>query len=140
MVRAPLWFKIVSVLALLWNLAGLFAFASDASMGPEDIAKLTKDQQAMYAAQPLWALVATGIATIGGTIGSLGLLLGKRWAIIALGASLLGIVVQDAGMLGLPGGIASIGTVAIVLQGIVLLIAIGLVLLARKGTAKLWLT
>ena len=140
MVRAPLWFKIVSVLALLWNLAGLFAFASDASMGPEDIAKLTKDQQAMYAAQPLWALVATGIATIGGTIGSLGLLLGKRWAIIALGASLLGIVVQDAGMLGLPGGIASIGTVAIVLQGIVLLIAIGLVLIARKGTAKLWLT
>jgi hypothetical protein len=70
MFRSPLWFGTVAVLALLWNLAGLFAFVSDATLGPEDIAKLSEAQRAMYAAQPTWALVATGIATIGGTIGS----------------------------------------------------------------------
>jgi hypothetical protein len=140
MVRAPNWFKIVSFLALLWNLIGVFAFVSDAPMGPDDVAKLSKAQQAMHAAQPAWALVATGVATVGGTIGSLCLLLGKRWALIALIASLVGLVAQDAGMLSLPGGLSAIGTVPVVLQGLVLLIAIGLIALARKGITKGWLT
>lgn len=140
MVRAPLWFKIVSVIALLWNLAGLFAFASDATMGPEDVAKLSEAQQALYAARPAWAVVASGIATIGGTIGSLGLVLGKRWALVALVASLLGVIGQDAGFLGQPGGLGAMGAVAVVLQAVVLLVAVALVVLARKGIGKVWLT
>ncbi|MEO6186430.1 MAG: hypothetical protein ABIP38_06205 [Steroidobacteraceae bacterium] len=139
MARAPLWFKIVSVLALLWNLIGIFAFISDVLMGPGDVARLSATQQAMRAAQPAWATAASGVATIGGAIGSIGLLLGKRWAIFALGASLAGLVVQDAGMLTLPGGLGGIGVVPVLLQGLVLLIAIYLVALARKGIAKGWL-
>lgn len=140
MTRAPLWFKVVSILALLWNLMGVFAFVADASMGPDEIAKLSAAQQAMYAARPAWAPVATGIATIGGVVGCLGLLFRKRWALYALVASLLGVIAQDAAILGLPGGIAAIGMVPVVLQGIVLLIAVGLVLLARKAIAKSWIT
>ncbi len=140
MARAPLWFKVVSILALLWNLMGVFAFVSDAAMGPDDVARLSEAQQAMYAAQPLWATVATGVATIGGTIGSLGLLLGKRYALVALWASLVGLVIQDAGMLSLPGGLSAVGAVPVALQGLVLLIAIGLLVLARKGIAKGWIT
>jgi hypothetical protein len=140
MERAPLWFRITSVLALLWNLAGLFAYVSDATMGPEDVAKLSAAQQAMYAARPMWAVVATGIATIGGTLGSLALVLSKRWALPVLWASILGLVVQDAAMLSLPGGISSIGAVPVALQTFVLLVAIGLVLLARKGIARGWLS
>jgi hypothetical protein len=140
MERAPRWFKIASVLALLWNLAGLFAFVSDATMGADDVAKLSAAQQAMYAARPTWALVASGIATIGGTLGSLALVLSKRWGVPALWASLLGLAGQDAAMLSLPGGVGAIGTVPVVLQTFVLLVAIALVVLARKGIAKGWLT
>ena len=140
MERAPRWFKIASVLALLWNMAGLFAFVSDASMGPGDVEKLSAAEQAMYAARPTWALVATGIATIGGTRGSLALVLAKRWALPALWASLIGLAGQDAAMFSLPGGIGALGIVPVVLQAFVLLVAIALVVLARKGTAKSWLT
>lgn len=140
MERAPRWFKIVSVLALLWNLAGLFAFASDATMEPGDVAKLGAAEQAMYAARPTWALLATGIATISGTLGSLALVLAKRWALPALWVSLLGLAGQDAAMLSLPGGIGALGAVPVVLQSFVLLVAIALVVLARRGMAKSWLT
>lgn len=140
MTRTPLWFKVLSVLALLWNLMGVLAFASDASMSADDITKLSADQQAMYAARPVWALIATGVATIGGTIGCLGLLLGKRWAMFALVASLLGVVVQDVAFSLLPGGVMSIGTASLILQAVVLLIAIALVMLARKAISKAWLT
>jgi hypothetical protein len=140
MERAPRWFRIASVLALLWNLSGLFAFVSDATMGPEDVAKLSAAQQAMYAARPMWAVAATGIATIGGTLGSLALILSRRWALPVLWASLLGLVVQDAAMLSLPGGIRAIGAIAVALQSFVLLVAIALVLLARRGIVRGWLT
>lgn len=139
MERAPRWFKVTSIIALLWNLAGLFAFVSDATMGPDDVAKLSAAEQAMYAARPVWALVATGVATIGGTLGSLGLVIARRWALPALLASVLGLVGQDAALLSLPGGIGSMGTVPVVLQTFVMLIAIALVVLARKGIARGWL-
>lgn len=140
MERTPRWFRVASVLALLWNLAGLFAFVSDATMGPDEVAKLTTAEQALYAARPTWSLVATGVATIGGTLGSLGLLLGKRWALPTLAASLVGLVVQDAVILSLPGGVGSVGAVPVALQTVVLLIAIALVALARRGIARGWLT
>jgi hypothetical protein len=139
MERAPRWFMIASVLALLWNLAGLLAFVSDATMGPEDVAKLSAAQQSMYAARPTWALAATGIATIGGTLGSLALVLAKRWGLPVLWASLLGLAGQDAALLSLPGGFNATGAVPLMLQAFVLLVAVALVLIARKGIAKGWL-
>jgi hypothetical protein len=140
MERPPRWFRIASVLALFWNLAGLLAFVSDATIGPDDVAKLSAAQQTLYAARPTWALVATGIATVGGTLGSLSLVLAKRWGLPALWASILGLVGQDAAMLSLPGGIGALGAVPVVLQTLVLVVAIGLVFLARRGIANNWLT
>lgn len=77
--------------------------------------------------------------SFGGALGSLALVLAKRWAQPVLWASLLGLVGQDAGMLSQPGGIGAIGTVPVVLQTIVLLIAVALVVLARTGIARRWL-
>lgn len=139
MAVAPRWFMIVSVLALLWNIAGLLAFVSDAMMGPDDVAQLSAAEQALYAARPAWAVLASALATMAGTLGSLALVMRKRWALPLLILSLVGVVGQDAGFLALPGGLTSIGAVPMVLQGIVLLISIGLVLLARRGIASGWL-
>ena len=55
----PKWFKVVAVVALLWNLLGCFAFASDLKLSPEDVAKLSVAEQALYAARPIWAVAAT---------------------------------------------------------------------------------
>jgi hypothetical protein len=139
-VNTPAWFKFVAVLALLWNLLGCIAFFSDLRLSPEDLAKLPEAQQALYAARPGWAVAATAIAVFGGALGSIGLLLRKKWALPVFVLSLLGIIVQDIGLFVLADGLSLAGPVAVVLQSVVLAVGIGLVLLSRKGIARGWLS
>ena len=137
--NTPTWFKVVAVLALLWNLLGCLAYFSDLRLSPEDLAKLPEAQQALYAARPGWAVAATAAAVFGGALGSIGLLMRKRWALPVFVLSLLGILVQDFGLFVLADGASLAGTVAVVMQAIVLTIGIGLVLLSRNGIARGWL-
>ncbi|MEN1941872.1 hypothetical protein WCE41_12430 [Luteimonas sp. MJ246] len=137
--KTPTWFKIVAVLALLWNLLGCLAFFSDLRLSPEDIARLPEAQQALYAARPGWAVAATAIAVFGGALGSIGLLLRRSWAFPAFVLSLLGILMQDVGLFVLADGASLAGPVAVAMQAVVLAVGIGLVLLSRKGIARGWL-
>ena len=137
--NTPRWFKVVAVVALLWNLLGCMAFAMDLRLTPEDVAALPEAQQALYAARPGWAVVATGIAVIGGALGCLGLLLGRKWAFVLLVLSLAGILVQDYGLFVLADGASLAGPAAMIMQAIVLAVGIGLALLGRKGIARRWL-
>jgi len=136
---APKWYLPVAILALLWNLLGCAAYLGDVMLTPDDIAKMSPDQQALYAARPAWAVAATAIAVWGGAAGCLGLVLRKRWALPLLLLSLAGVIVQDVALFVVSSAAAQAGTVAYVLQGLVLAIAIGLVLLARRAIARGWI-
>jgi hypothetical protein len=96
-------------------------------------------QQALYNARPGWAVASTALAVFGGVLGCIGLLMRKKWALSVFVASLVGIVVQDFGLFVLAGGASVAGPTAVVLQGIVLLVGIGLILLSRRGIAHGWL-
>lgn len=135
----PKWYRPVSVLALLWNLLGCAAYLSDVTLKPEDIAKMTAAQQALYAARPAWAVGATAIAVWGGALGCLGLILRKRWATPPLVASMVALIVQDIALFGMTDVVAANGPAVMVIQGMVFAIAVGLVLLARKAAAAGWL-
>jgi hypothetical protein len=137
--NTPTWLKIVAVVALLWNLLGCFAFVSDLRLSPEDLARLPEAQQALYAARPGWAVAATAAAVFGGVIGSIGLLLGRKWAFPVLVLSLLGILVQDFGLFVLAKGASLAGPAAMVIQGVVLAVGVGLVVLSRRAIARGWL-
>ena len=137
--NTPTWFKVVAALALLWNLLGCVAFFFDLRLSPEDLAALPEAQQALYAARPTWAVAATAIAVFGGALGSVALLLRRKWAFPVLVLSLLGILVQDFGLFVLADGASLAGPVAVVLQAVVLVVGIGLVLLSRRGIARGWL-
>jgi hypothetical protein len=137
--KTPGWYLPTAIVALLWNLLGCMAFFSDARLSPEDIAKMSQDQQALYNSRPTWALAATGIAVIGGAAGCLGLILRKRWAQPLLIASLLGVIVQDYGMFVLSGQGAQASPAVIGLQALVLVVALALVMLARKAIARGWI-
>ncbi len=139
MEQTPKWLRPVAIAALLWNLLGCAAYLSDVMLTPEAVAKMDAAQQALYAARPAWSVAATAIAVWGGAAGCLGLIMRRRWATPLLIASLAGVVAQDAWLFVLSGTAAQALPVAVVLQGLVLLIAIGLVLLARKAAAQGWL-
>lgn len=137
--KTPVWFTVVAVLALLWNLLGCIAFFSDLRLSPDDLAKLPAAQQALYAARPVWAVAASGVAVFGGVLGSIGLLLRRKWAFPVFVLSLLGILIQDLALFVLADGASLAGPVAVVMQAVVLAIGLGLVLLSRKWTARGWL-
>ena len=132
----PKWFVPVAVVALLWNLIGLAALAMDAMADP---AALTPAQQALVASTPLWAKIGSWVGVGAGTLGSLGLVLRKGWAVMLLTISFAGVIVQDVWLFLLADVSSAYGSAPLVMQGIVLLIAIGLVSLARSARAKGWL-
>lgn len=136
---APKWYLPVTILALLWNLLGCIAALSDLRLTQEDIARMNAAQQALYAARPGWAIAATAIAVLGGTVGCLGLILRRRWALPLLLVSLGGLILQDVGLFFLSGVAHLLGPGPVVIQSLVMIIAIALVLLARKAASKGWL-
>ncbi len=137
--QLPKWYLPVTIAALLWNLMGCGAYLSDVLLTAEDVAKMSADQQALYASRPGWAVAATAVAVWGGALGSLGLILRRRWALPLLSASLIGLVVQDVAMFVLSDVLKVYGSAVLGLQFLVLAIAVGLLWFARVANAKGWL-
>lgn len=134
---APRWFRPVAIAALVWNLLGCLAYLSDVTRTAADVAKMTAAQQALEASRTAWAVAATALAVWGGAAGCLGLILRKRWSNLLLLTSLVGVIVQDVGLL--TGPASRTGPPAIALQGLVLVVAVALVGLGRKADAGGWL-
>ena len=136
---APKWYLPVTISALLWNLLGCAAYLSDVMLTADDLAQMSAAERALYETRPAWAVAATAIAVWGGAAGCVGLVWRKRGAMPLLVASLAGVGVQDVGLFVLSAPAMQVAPTAVVLQGLVLLIAIGLVLLARKASARRWI-
>jgi len=133
----PKWFIPVAVVALLWNLMGCAAYLMDVMLTPEAVAAMPADQQALYAARPAWAVAAYAIAVWGGALGCVGLIMRKRWAKGAFLASLLGLIAQDAALFGMSP--VPLSTTIYALQGMVLVIAVLLLVLANRASRDGWL-
>ena len=139
MSNLPKWFTPVAIIALVWNLLGCLAYVLDVMLTPEDIASMPAAQQELYASRTAWSIAATAIAVWFGAAGSLGLILRKRWAKPVLFLSLLGVIVQDFSLFILTNAASVAGATAFILQGVVLIVAIGLLMLARTAIMKGWI-
>ena len=89
--KPPVWFWVVSVLALIWNIIGVMSYLAQAYTSVEDLEKMTQAQRELFESQPAWVTGAFAIAVFGGTLGCIALLLRKKWAKPILIISLLGI-------------------------------------------------
>lgn len=136
---SPTWYKLVAILAVLWNAMGCLAFVNDVNLSAEEVARLSDMEQAVFLGRPAWAVAATGLAAFTGLLGSVGLLIGKKWALPLLGLSLLGIVVQDYTLFFMGNRAPLIGPAAVALQCLILAIGIGLVILVRTAARRDWL-
>ena len=139
MTAAPRWFKPVVIAALLWNVLGCFAYLSDVMLTAADIAKMTPDQQALHNSRPIWAVAAYALAVWGGLLGSIALLLKKRWATPVFAVSLAGVIVQDTALFGFTDAAKQGGAVVFILQGFVFVVCVALVQLSRKAVAAGWI-
>ena len=139
-VKPPVWFWVVSVLALIWNIIGVMSYLAQAYTSVEDLEKMTQAQRELFEAQPAWVTGAFAIAVFGGTLGCIALLLRKKWAKPILIISLLGVLAQFIYGLFLSNTIEVYGNQAIIFPIIIIVVGILLVLLAKKSIQKGWLT
>ncbi|RZA21905.1 MAG: hypothetical protein EOP93_01810 [Lysobacteraceae bacterium] len=138
-VKCPAWFWVVAALGLLWNLFGLFSFYYHLTATADVIGTWPEPQQRLFEAIPRWVFVPFAIATIGGVLGSLGLLLRKRWAVPVLLLSLLAIIVQfTANYLTTPLWEVT-GVQGALLPATIALVGLFLWWFARKAAARGWL-
>ena len=138
--KAPAWFWIVSVVALLWNLAGVWEYLQHAYMSIEDLEKLSQAERLLYESQPSWVTAAFAIAVWGGTLGCIALLLRKKWAKPILLISLIGVLLQMAHSFFMTNSFEVYGPGAMIMPIMVILIAIALVFFARKSLDRKWIT
>ena len=135
----PTWFWVVSVLAVLWNLVGLFMFWQNVAMTPEAVAALPPEQQQIHAAMPQWVYAFFGIAVIAGVAGSIALLLKRRIAVSLLLVSLLAVIAQMASAYATTPVWALTGAPGAIFPLVLIVIGALLWLFARKARASGWI-
>jgi hypothetical protein len=91
-IKAPRHFWIVSVLSLLWNAIGAFDYSATKLRLDWYMSAFTPEQLEYFYGFPAWAVACWAIGVWGALLGSVGLLLRKRWAVWAFGASIAGMV------------------------------------------------
>jgi cytochrome c oxidase subunit IV len=93
-IKIPKWFWALAVIFLLWNLMGIVSFFGHTFVTEEALAKLPDNERTLYGDYPFWTTIIFAIATFGGLIGSIGLILKRKWSKQFFIISFLAIVPQ----------------------------------------------
>lgn len=139
-VKPPVWFWVVSVIALLWNLMGVAAYLGDAYTSVEQLEQMTQEQRALFEGRPAWVTAAFAIAVFAGAIGSIALLIRKKWAKPLLVLSLIAALGQFVYNTFMTNTIEVMGNQAIIFPILVLGFGLYLIFFAKKGIQKGWLS
>ena len=91
----PSWFRVVALLALLWNAFGVAMYLSSVGLFGDPMAGLSEAERTAAASIPDWITGAFAIGTFAGLIGSLGLVLRKAWAQPVLIVSLIALLMLE---------------------------------------------
>ena len=135
----PVWFWVISVVALLWYLMDTSAFFMRVLMSEEAINAMPENQQHLYRDMPLWVNIVFACEVFGGTLGCIALLLKKKWALPLFAISILGTLAQTSNIWFLTDAISAMGAPAIVMPLVAVFIATAMIFIARLAITKDWL-
>jgi hypothetical protein len=133
--KTPVWFWIISVLALVWNIMGVMAYIGQAFMTDEVLATLPKGEQNFYNNTPAWVTAAFAIAVFAGALGCIALLLRKKWASPLLLLSLIAVLAQTTYNFFLQDFVELSGN-RVIMPIMIIVVAIFLVWFSRNSKAK----
>ena len=132
-------FWVISIIALLWYLMDMSAFFMRIFMSEDALLAMSDNQRQQIQTTPLWVNCVFAFEVFGGTLGSVGLLLRKRWALALFVISLLGVLAQTTYIYFLSNSVALMGWMAIVMPLVAIAIGAGLIVHARSSVSKGWL-
>lgn len=129
----------IAIFALIWNAMGVMAYLSQQYMTDEVKALLPEAERELYNNVPAWATAAFAIAVFGGLLGSLALLIRKKWATILFLVSFIGIVVQMIHNFFMSNTMEVYGPGSVIMPLMVLVIGIFLIYYSKKANENGWL-
>lgn len=135
----PKWFWAVAVFFLLWNLMGVGSFFQHTFITDEALQALPEAERNLYNSYPLWTIIAFAIAVFGGIIGSIGLLMKKKWAKPAFIVSLVAIIPQMTHNLFFTNAREVYGPGTEVMPVLIIVFGVFLVWFSAFGIKKGWL-
>lgn len=138
-VRPPLWYWLVALLALAWSFAGIFAYVSQVGMDAAALARLPAAQRDIWGMTPPWVLGAYAVAVGGNLIGSLGLILRRRWSRPFFVLGLIGTVLQFGWTFTATPIWRTVGPSATIFPVLILLIGLLLIGVSGKARRRGWL-
>jgi hypothetical protein len=131
-------FWIISSLALLWNLMGVYQYIQQAYMTDSFKAMYNEEQLNMILDSPSWATAAFAIAVFSGSLGSLALLLRKKIAHTLFIISFIAIVVQNIDAL-MRFNFSELNTMEISMTFMIPICAIFLIWFSKSAINKGWI-
>lgn len=137
--RPPTWFWIVAVLGLLWELFGVAMYLMHVGVLPNS-QEMSEAERSLMESSPVWVTGLFAIGVFGGALGTLGLLLRKRWARPLLILSLIAVILQFGGWLLATDAIAVMGPSVFAMPAVIVVVAILLAWLATVGVRRGWLS
>ncbi len=130
--RAPWHLWVVGVLALLWNSMGAFDYLMTETRNSSYMSSFTAEQLAYFDSIPKWAIATWALGVWGGVLGSILLLLRKRFAVTVFAVSLVSAALTFLYNYVLSNGLEVMGGAgALLFAGVILLIAALLLLYSR---------
>ena len=137
--KPTVWFWIVSIVALVWNAMGVMQYIGQAYNTESFQSQYTQEQLEIISNTPAWATAAFAVAVFGGLLGSIALLLRKRWAYSLFLISLIGVVVQMIHNLFVVNSVDIYGPAAMVMTAMIIVIALFLLWFSKRSIAKGWI-
>ncbi len=135
LIKPPKSFWVIAVLALLWNLMGLFQFFAATFMLEAMIEGYPEDQADLFRSIPEWYNILFAIAVFSGVLGSITMLLRKKMTVAIFGISLLAVLVAQGYWIWGTDLIEVMGVSSVIMPLIVIVVSIFLYFY-NKGAAK----
>lgn len=135
-VKTPVHFWIVAIIAVIWNSFGAFDYLATKLQLEFYMSQFTPEQLEVFYGFPAWMVVAWAIGVWGAFFGSLALLIRKSWAVWLFGASILGLAVSTVHNFVLTDNAEAMGEGAVMMSGVIWVIALLLFFYARAMAKK----
>ncbi len=137
--RAPTWFRIVSVVLLLWAIAGCYACAQQFRLGADAMGPASAYDRALYASLPVWYNAVYAVAVGCGLLGAVALLARSVLAIPLTTLSLIGVLLQFGWLFATSDIVAVKGAWTAIFPLVIVAIAALSVWLSRTARARGWI-
>ena len=138
-IRVPVWFWIVSGVALLWEAMGCYSYLMEVSMNSARIAALPEAERTLMQSTPAWLYAVFAVAVWVGLLGAVSLLMRRAWARSLFIVSLVAVLIQFGWWFLVQKAASVLGRSAYGLPALIVVVAVLLVWFSGVATKRGWL-